>query len=67
MKQIRKQFNSILRLIPVILQIETTILIYFQINPVTTISNYKKDSESPQKSLSPKNETKNFMEMNSYN
>lgn len=49
MKQIRKQFNSILKPIPVILQIETTILIYFQINPVTTISNYKKDSESPQK------------------
>lgn len=49
MKQIRKQFNSILKPIPVILQIETTILIYFQINPLTTISNYKKDSESPQK------------------
>lgn len=65
MKQIRKQFNSILKLIPVNLQIETTILIYFQINRVTTISNCKKDPESPQQNGRMKQ--KNFMEMDSYN
>ena len=65
MKQIRKQFNSILKLIHVILQIETTRLIYFQINRVTTISNCKKDSESPQQNERMKQ--KNFIEMDSYN
>ena len=46
MKQIRKQFYSILKPISVNLQIETTLLIYFQINPVTTIKKILKVVEN---------------------
>ena len=63
MKQIRKQFYSILKPISVNLQIETTLLIYFQINPVTTIKKILKVVEN---AFPWKNEVTNFMEMYGY-